>query len=85
MFKITFPNNFSSGEVVGRQKLNVKICSCPKRDMQKDESSANEKQEEGRKRPLTLASTSKKMKTDEDDEDYHLDVRMIFGMMSEIF
>ncbi|EEB09872.1 Cellular tumor antigen p53, putative [Pediculus humanus corporis] len=70
LFTLERPN----GEVVGRQKLNVKICSCPKRDMQKDESSANEKQEEGRKRPLALASTSKRMKTEDEEEEFHLDM-----------
>lgn len=65
-----------SGDVVGRQKLNVKICSCPKRDMQKDEKTANEKEEEGcRKRPLPLAA--KRMKTEDDEEIYHLDVSFI--------
>lgn len=38
---------FFSGEVVGRQKLNVKICSCPSRDMKKDEESLLEKHEAG--------------------------------------
>lgn len=62
-----------NGDVVGRQKLNVKICSCPKRDMQKDEKTANEKEEEGcRKRPLAVAT--KRMKTEEDDEPYHIDM-----------
>ena len=54
--------------------------------MQKDESSANEKQEEGRKRPLALASTSKRMKTEDEEEEFHLDVmkssfRIIFNIV----
>ncbi|KAL0269887.1 UNVERIFIED_CONTAM: hypothetical protein PYX00_007472 [Menopon gallinae] len=73
---VLFTLERSNGEVVGRQKLNVKICSCPKRDMQKDESLANEKKEEGRrKRPLPLmAGGSKKLKTEEEEDIYHLDM-----------
>ena len=44
--------------------------------MQKDEKTANEKEEEGcRKRPLPLAA--KRMKTEDDEEIYHLDVSFI--------
>lgn len=28
---------FSSGEVLGRQTMGVKVCSCPRRDMEKEQ------------------------------------------------
>lgn len=54
--------------------------------MQKDESLANEKKEEGRrKRPLPLmAGGSKKLKTEEEEDVYHLDVSLK-GLCTVIF
>lgn len=65
----------SRGEVIGRQKLNVKICSCPARDMKKDEESISEKPEAGcSRRTLSLMEKNvahragKRMRLDGDND-----------------
>jgi len=56
---VLFTLEKEGGEVVGRQKLNVKICSCPSRDMRKDEESQLDKQEAGTtKRSLSAMERS---------------------------
>ncbi|KAJ4443501.1 hypothetical protein ANN_05173, partial [Periplaneta americana] len=66
--EIIFTLEKESGTVVGREKLNVRICSCPKRDKRKEEADSERKQN-----PLGLETTQtesnrKKTKTQCDSE-----------------
>ncbi|XP_069691844.1 uncharacterized protein [Periplaneta americana] len=66
--EIIFTLEKESGTVVGREKLNVRICSCPKRDKRKEEADSERKQN-----PLVFETTQtesnrKKTKTQCDSE-----------------
>ena len=39
--KLIFTLEHGTGNVIGRQSLEVRICSCPKRDMKQEEDKAN--------------------------------------------
>ncbi|GLH06622.1 Cellular tumor antigen p53, putative [Gryllus bimaculatus] len=50
-----------TGEVIGRKLLNVRICSCPRRDMSKEESDQSKKKIEPEKEIMKMKSCDKKI------------------------
>lgn len=74
---VLFTLERSNGEVLGRQKLNVKICSCPKRDMEKEEKN-NCGEECSRRRsiePYPIEPHPKRIKIEANEEGYNLQLK----------
>lgn len=63
MTSIIFTLENDAGRILGRQLMNFKVCSCPKRDREKDEESNTKALPKKRKAEPALPSTSKKPMT----------------------
>ena len=71
--------------VLGRRRLKVRICSCPKRDKEKEEAETNgvqrsfgKKRKLGIKTEITLPSVGKKLYSQNDDTDvYHVSLDVL--------
>lgn len=61
MTSIIFTLENSDGRILGRQLMNFKVCSCPKRDREKDEESNTKALPKKRKAEPAAPSTSKKI------------------------
>lgn len=61
MTSIIFTLENNNGEIYGRQPLCFKVCSCPKRDKEKDEESSVKALPKKRKSEYVAPSTSKKV------------------------
>lgn len=61
MTSIIFTLENAAGRILGRQLMNFKVCSCPKRDREKDEESNTKALPKKRKAEHAAPSTSKKI------------------------
>lgn len=68
--EIVFALENQQGEVLGRRILNVRICSCPKRDKEKEEKDAQGSKSHGKKRKIDSGDKSDK-KIEPKDKNIH--------------
>lgn len=67
-----------SGQVLGRQTLRVRICSCPKRDKEKEEKEYNDKTPLGRGKKRKVEKPVKKIANcDADNKEYEITLNLV--------